>query len=602
MDFSTWKKLRSVVENKLLRITPEDADILIPKKEEITKMKVMTHSGNHVMIYFCGANPILFELENRIIPTVYTLWKFPNLLSTVTTWTPVFEKLMGGADLMLPGIVRRTSECLSTLRSLKESDICAVTLYGNKTPIAVGTCVVSGDELASVDAKGKAVRIYHLYADLLWSHGDRSEPPFLEETEDTADSQNDEFYACDTNHDEMSSNNVADRDNCPEQYETKKCEYHEKPQTLTNSQGFEMVKGFEDLTIQEGDPMCENLPENTNVEEQQNASNNSLTEEIDCLLKECFFTALKILGKKIKLPILTSIFYRTHVLAACPPGCQLDIKKSSFKKLSTFLKEMEKIGVIVVKEMSKGVENIVSINIEHRELIYFKPNPAFEMQLKNFQCGAMGCSNKVVNHLPSIRELHTVTVAVLPLFKPQNYSKGAAVAASDIRKVLTNYVKSNNLQDSENQRNVILDPLLADVALKKGEGNVTLLSWEDLICRCISKMRPAYEVVFPGQQPVLYKGELQPIEIVVVQRSGNKKVTLLYNLETFGIDPTKLAHQIQVGIAASTSVGPSVTKKGTQVLVQGNQVRYVAKLLLDEYKVPRKYIKGLDSAPKEKKK
>lgn len=52
-------------------------------------------------------DPMFFmiEREKEIYPTVYMLWKYPNLLHTFTTQDPVIDVLVGGADLMLPGIV-----------------------------------------------------------------------------------------------------------------------------------------------------------------------------------------------------------------------------------------------------------------------------------------------------------------------------------------------------------------------------------------------------------------------------------------------------------------------------------------------------------------
>ena len=37
-----------------------------------------------------------------------------------------------------------------------------------------------------------------------------------------------------------------------------------------------------------------------------------------------------------------------------------------------------------------------------------------------------------------------------------------------------------------------------------------------------------------------------------------------------------------------------------EVLVQGNQVAFASKLLIDEYKLPRKYIRGTELAVKKK--
>lgn len=51
----------------------------------------------------------------------------------------------------------------------------------------------------------------------------------------------------------------------------------------------------------------------------------------------------------------------------------------------------------------------------------------------------------------------------------------------------------------------------------------------------------------------------------------------------YGIDPQELAHTVQVGVACSTSVSPLPGKAaGSQVMIQGNQICYVADLLLGE--------------------
>ena len=50
-----------------------------------------------------------------------------------------------------------------------------------------------------------------------------------------------------------------------------------------------------------------------------------------------------------------------------PQDKTLDVKKSSYKKLSKFLKEMQDRGLIRVKELSKGVESIVEVYKDHEE-------------------------------------------------------------------------------------------------------------------------------------------------------------------------------------------------------------------------------------------
>ena len=49
---------------------------------------------------------MFFKLDKfyTLYPTVYFMWQFPYLIKTFTTDQPVIPKLVGGADLMIPGI------------------------------------------------------------------------------------------------------------------------------------------------------------------------------------------------------------------------------------------------------------------------------------------------------------------------------------------------------------------------------------------------------------------------------------------------------------------------------------------------------------------
>jgi len=168
------------------------------------------------------------------------------------------------------------------------------------------------------------------------------------------------------------------------------------------------------------------------------------------------------------------------------------------------------------------------------------------------------------------------------------------MAATEIRDLITGYVKDNELNSKTDRRRVILDPILSDVLFDKDfiQESVT---WDILFTRFMNKMNPCHKTVIGGKESKLKKGKIEPIEVKLQQRTGNKKVTLVQNLEHYGIDPSEFAHQIQLSAASSTTVNSSVDKSSSsqQVLIQGNQTAHVAKLL-DDLKVPRKYINGLD--------
>merc|ERR1711913_8995 len=155
-------------------------------------------------------------------------------------------------------------------------------------------------------------------------------------------------------------------------------------------------------------------------------------------------------------------------------------------------------------------------------------------------------------------------------------------------KILTDYAKTNSLQVENNKGLVKLNPILAEIALVKGENNIMEMKWEDLQKRVVSKMSNGYSLEFPGQPPMTYKGQLEPVELSTATRSGNKKITLVNNLDVYKIDPAEFSHKCQVGVAASTSFYPAPNRKaGTEVMIQGNQVNFANKLLLEEYKIPK---------------
>lgn len=89
-------------------LSDDDIQNLLPKKEAISFMKITTHSGQPGRLYCVCKIPMFLQLEQTspgLLPTVYTLWRHPNLLHSFTTVHPVVAKLTGGADLMLPGVV-----------------------------------------------------------------------------------------------------------------------------------------------------------------------------------------------------------------------------------------------------------------------------------------------------------------------------------------------------------------------------------------------------------------------------------------------------------------------------------------------------------------
>lgn len=100
-------------------------------------------------------------------------------------------------------------------------------------------------------------------------------------------------------------------------------------------------------------------------------------------------------------------------------------------------------------------------------------------------------------------------------------------------------------------------------------------------------MRPCYTVSSDSydngpksfHQDNVIKGKLEPINMVIQRRSGNKKVTLVDNLEVYGINVSTFSKECQRALSVSTTLLLPPGKKYQQLLLQGNHIEYLHHLL-----------------------
>nr|XP_057907988.1 eukaryotic translation initiation factor 2D isoform X2 [Doryrhamphus excisus] len=545
MKTSDRRKLKADVSAAFPSLTSDDLTQLIPNKEVLNVVKIYAHKGESVALYVLQKNPLFFELEKQLYPTVYMLWRFPNVLPTFSTWPPVLDKMIGGADLMLPGVVVPSNG----LPEIKKGDCCAVTVVNNRAPVAVGTAAVSSAEMLSLGMKGKGVCVLHTYMDHLWAFGEKSNPPTIPESEQPV---------------------VYGEEYPPDEREEEEEEEEEDGKQIVE-QKQQQIKSDEDQTCSDVAKLSlaeqdEEAREKTNEEEDDNPDDQkSPQEDMDSLFLQCFLCALKSKVKKSELPLLTSTFLRNHMFSCCPSGKKLDIKKSSYKKLSKFLQVMQQQHSLVrVKELAKGVDSIVEVDWKNPELRSFCVPKEAEVEEISLPSGG----GETMYRPPEITVLYSVSTRLEPLFQDANKRKGVILQPAEVRSIVTDYVKMNDLVDENNKKT-------------------------------LERMQRCYQIVFPGQKPVVKKGHIEPIDITVVSRGGNKKVTLIKNLEVYGLDPPAVATALQHKVQASSVLQPVPgSKNNVLVQIQGNQIQQVGRLLLDHYQIPRKYIQGLDKAAK----
>ncbi|XP_034623031.1 eukaryotic translation initiation factor 2D isoform X3 [Trachemys scripta elegans] len=565
---SDRRKLRTDVAVAFPALSSEQLSELVPNREELNVVKLYAHKGDAVTVYANNRNPVLFELEKTLYPTVYTLWSYPDLLPAFSTWPPVLQRLAGGADLMLPGVM--VPSC--GLPQVQQGTLCAITLVGNRAPVAVGVATMSTAEMLAARMKGKGFTVLHAYTDHLWGFGDKSYPPTIAPL--VAEPA------------EMESTDDDDKDE----------EGREPDSDLCIAPSIQMDIG--NLSLQEGDGcarlMEEEEPSETgaaemaeDIAEVQPETEDGRTpqERMDELLHQCFFHALKCKVKKSELPLLTSTFLRNYMFSCCPEGQQLDIKKSSYKKLSKFLQYMQQQKIIQVKELNKGVESIVHIDWKHSDIKSFVvPEVVSAVSTApESKCG----DGEQLYHAPEIIPLYGVSTKMAPLFQESGHKKGSILSSSDVRNIIISYVKSNELVDETNKNFVKVNPILCDCLLDKWEQDeISKLKWDDLLSRCLEQLQPYHQVTFFGHEPIVRKGNLDPIDITIAQRSSNKKVTIIKNLELYGLDPQLVANTLQQRVQASATINTLPgTKDRVQVQIQGNQINHLAKLLLGKFEL-----------------
>ncbi|KAJ3325718.1 Eukaryotic translation initiation factor 2D [Boothiomyces sp. JEL0866] len=391
---------------------------------------------------------------------------------------------------------------IAITREFEEGDIVGITFPNNPYPLVIGKALKSSAQLRN-ETEGKAVQNLHYYGDCLWELGDKSEPP-------------------------------------------------------------QILSDIANLSVDEKDVTSELQPEEVEVsdkaEQPAEQGFTLTTQDMDLLFEKAFITSV-IKTQDNLLPVSSTIFYSNHVLPNRPEGTTLEIKKSSFKKWTKFLKSMEKKGLIKTKE--KSGELFVTSIIRNHPLIAGKEPPKEKKTVK--QVNKPVIKYQELYKLPSngplkrlVQELDS-TEFDLEFFD-----------SDSVNRLLNAYYIKQNLFDPSNGRNIKVDPYICDALLTKQEYSLDYMQRDLLKDRFIQKMQPFYSLELPNQT-IIKRGKLQPITIQIKKRQGNKMVTLINNLETFQIDPEEFSEILKIKCASSSAV--NIVDKRTQVMVQGSNVK-----------------------------
>ncbi|PRQ22430.1 putative SUI1 domain, SWIB/MDM2 domain-containing protein [Rosa chinensis] len=277
-------------------------------------------------------------------------------------------------------------------------------------------------------------------------------------------------------------------------------------------------------------------------------------------------------------------------------GLQASHWTSSYKKLSKWLQAKCSTGLIRVKEDKYKEESVLlSVNRSHPDYSSFKPE---KRQVEEaVQTGVPAVSESRSVKILEVAEIYKPSVHVNPVFASVGADTGELYSASDATDIVFKYVEKENLVKPTDISIVILDAILCDAlfkgAIKKGSTYPTEIHNRDLGAAFVIRMQ-AHHIVTRGNDSVVSKGGLKTVQIMTERWQGNKKMTKLSGLETFLVDPEALASELQKKFACSTTVAELPDKKGQEVLVQGGVIENLAKHLIEQYGIPKRYIEVLD--------
>ena len=142
------KKLKQTYSNEFAESIGE---------QRIFKSDFAIKNKEFLIYHTANLEPLVFEHDGELIPTLYSIRKFPNLLPTITVDAGAVKFMINGADLYRPGMVEWDTFDVGqyvTVINLQKAAMC------------IGKTTQSSAELPD---KGKITKTIHHLNDAIWN-------------------------------------------------------------------------------------------------------------------------------------------------------------------------------------------------------------------------------------------------------------------------------------------------------------------------------------------------------------------------------------------------------------------------------------------------
>ncbi|KAM6493188.1 eukaryotic translation initiation factor SUI1 family protein [Amanita muscaria] len=553
-------------------VSQDEGDQLVP--EGLQSIKFNTYLNEQGVAYLGPeGDPLWFTIgkgSDELIPTIYTLWKKQDLVPFMSTPPSVIPVLVGGADLMIRGVIQRPTQPIA------KDQLVSVCQYDRKeekptlsAPLVIGRMAISSDQMTE-DGKGKAVFVLHAWNDHLWDMGSKPDVP---EPSVIAEATREEG-----------------EDSGPQEPSTLEQEQEQLSPTQTSSS-----------------------PHTTTI------ASYTPQEVTDILHKSLLHSISTILSSLpvSSFPIPSTQFYTNYILPCRPATTTNDvtIKNSTHKSLTTFLKAAEKASLLTLKSPQKHSQQkdllVMSVNKTHPSVLghvnYETVKDAEEKAAKKTKREELEKESGKRSEL-GVRLLWKPHLESTYLFESIGGDPKTLYTMQEIKALFNSYISSQNLVNTNDKAYINLDDLLRECidtkqeskqAMAGDEEDASLLESEfikreELVKRVIAKMQNWYEIVRNGETSQK-KGTLKPIQVVTKVRQGRKASTYVTGFEPFvTVGPETMADELRRICASATSVSPLPGKEaGMKVMVQGKQSKAALEFLAS-HGVPKQWIELVD--------
>lgn len=583
---------------------------LLPDPTSWAKFTTTHGSGSSQIsgTIYVGAHPgqeervLWFQIgkDDRLIPTVYTLWQNPGLIPLLHIGESIVAKLKGGADLFAPGLIKPQ-------RGFDEKAVknAVVAVAGHATdtvPRWVGISKVDIHTLGD-DAKGTAAEGLHWEGDEIWSwsamnKGGVPAPSAIEGWPGlTAGLEED-----------VNSLGLEDDDD-------------------DGPEGEHVTGG---VNIVDSVPVAEREVENHSAEASEERI--PTTKEVDDAFKEAFVYSLYSAKKNnpgephgLDFPLTASYLIANMIQPHLRhQSTHYNIKKTSWKNAKKFIKYLDKEKFIKSKDRNGGETVILDIDFNDEAVKTFQPYRLPKPKVTIDPADDTGDSTKDAGTDQSLSQkliLQTYYRASAKLVPELLPSKTQFFTAQQVVQAVKTYIEDNpDLINESKKRYVKLNPFLANNVLgsnSRQEDTKILAAGEigrDTLSRRIlddDHLCVPHWLLLRNEQtlesdPTLKPRAGQPPHVIltVERRGGNKVVTAIAGLEHFFINPHLIRPELQKKCAGSASVGQLVGGKPgmLEVQVQGDQRAVIEKDVLGKRGVKPEWIEVIDKTKKKGKK